>query len=196
MTKRWIVLAGLGLLLLTGACVERQRREIEGLEARIEFLKEKTVPLRFRLESRVDSNIRVSIKYFDAEGREVAQASELLRGQELHFDFFMVKVADRFLPFPYRLYTDAQAPDDGVMLARHYDREGFPLIYEQDGLDAPTREYLVRLFAEIRLDGGQSLDDESFGSVVHDLEGIKEFQAGRNYAIHCSTKGGVEILEF
>lgn len=193
--KNWFYIA-LGfialLVLLLYFMAEDPNKEIKRLEAKIQFLKETTSPLQFKIDSLGQNKIFVSVKFLDSDKNQIELKQFALRGEELSFDFIIIKEDERFVAFPYKIFTDEIAPDFGVSLFEMYAKDHFPLIFHYKGIDWQSKKRYNELFDIVKND---SLIDvnEKFGNAVHDIKHIKSFEVGQVYEIICHAKGGLEI---
>ena len=177
----------------------KQEVKIAKLEDKIHFLKEQTVPLKFKILEKDDTNIKFIVKFLDQDGTEFNLDTFELTGQELSFDFYMVPVKDSLkndlqIAFPYKIFTNKIAAKDGQLLFDLYDDEGFPQIFDADGIDDDFVNLMTELFAKIK--AGDTEDIKGiYGSMVQDVQNLNEFAEGHAYEIIIHTKGGIEIME-
>lgn len=202
-----VFVLGAGVSVIAFYVLRTQQRIIHSLEEKLAYLKETSVPLRFMVMSREDGIIRARFRFYSADGRELSFFEQSWEGDELVIDSLLVPVADRFLVFPGRVFTDAIAPRDGTSLYRFYDRNGFPGIYDYPGMDEGARQPLADLFQRLvraespgndapggtGFPGGDPIKN-MFGNAVHDLKRIHQFEIGIVYALLMHTKGGIEII--
>lgn len=189
-----LLIVGGALFLLTKV-TEIQENQIAVLEDKIEFLKEEHTPLKFKITERDASSLKYVVKFYDADGKMIKGFEHQMQGHELMFDFFLVKVSERFIAFPYKVFTDAIAPDDGVSLIPYYESEsGFPQVFYYKGIDPELKKALTALLDDIE-SGKIHENPEHFGSAVHDLAGIKRFKVNYRYKIVSRNKGGIEVVE-
>jgi hypothetical protein len=213
-----ILIAGF-LILAAGLTALRQEQERKK-QQQLRALKEILIPVRFMIGGRDQGKIRAEFRFYSmvmedlnekdiaefAEGREIAAASYELEGTELFID--CLKLQERagffsFVPdhevywvFPYRIFTDYIAPDQGIPIFSLYDEGGFPGIYKAfPGLD---QERLSRAYGEIKEYGkitGADLKDHISGNAVHDLNRIARFRVGTwyNLVVHIK-KGTIEFV--
>lgn len=180
------------VLLCAAAVLALQKAQIARLETSIRSLKEEIVPLRFMILERDKGGVRARVRLYDLDGQEVDLLEMTWPGSELFIDVSVVPVADRYLAFPRRIFTDRLAPSSGTNLYPRYDRGGFPAIFEGGDFDRSGRRKLEDLFRALKEDGEPS---GSFGSVVHDIARIAAFETGIVYRVVARSKGGLEILE-
>lgn len=198
-----IVIGACACFVIATACVLcTQKQRIATLEGTIHLLKEETVPVKFRVMSRTEDTVSLRIKFYDADGGEIGEPLDLsMKGKELSFDFVVVKARsdstgeERYLAFPYRVFTDMIAAADGNVLFDRYDSAGMPMVFASGDATVDLKRALVETFARVRkLD----LAAEDFGSMVHDLS-LKDisrpFLEGVTYKIAARAKGGIEVME-
>ena len=198
--KKYIIVILLLLIVAAGATFfltqydSIQKKKIEELTLNIAELKAEHVPILFKIVERTDSGMQVVVKFFDAEDNELTRKEYSLRGKELSFDFQVIPIDKSYLAFPYKIYSDQIAPVDGIDLIENYDKAGFPQVFYQSDLSVDNKRVLASIFEKVK--AGKILDEKNtFGSVVHDFEGIKSFETGLIYKIVSRTKGGIEIIE-
>ncbi len=202
-----IIGIGVFLLMVFGIyCASTlQEKKIRQLEKQVVYLKDEFVPIRFKILNRDNDSILVSIKfydmdrhvvyYYDDQGNKAEFVRIKLPGQELSFDFIVVPVRNRFLAFPYKVFTDAIAPKDGVILFPYYDRQDFPQIYFSQENSPAFNAGIKALFNKIKKGDIQDIKG-IFGSMVQDVKGIQQFQTGQIYKIIVHpAKGGIEIVK-
>ncbi len=193
----YIVIIAL-ILLVGGYFLTRyakiQEKRIENLEDHIAFLKAESVPVKFRIDEKTDSLIKVTIKFYDLDDNEIAKTQQQVYGEELSFDFWVIPVKDKYVAFPHKLFSDQIAPKNGIILTGFYDKQGFPQIFHHSQITNQGKEAFTLLFDELKTDSIQH-DLKQFGNMVHDIKQIKSFQEGYVYKIVVHTKGGIEVLE-
>ena len=135
------------------------------------------------------------IFYYDEDGNKQDKVRIKLPGQELSFDFIVVPIGGRFVAFPYKVFTDAIAPQNGIVLFKYYDINDFPQIYYSENSSPAFNAGIKALFKKIKK--GEIEDIKGiYGSVVQDLAGIKQFEVGKIYRIVIHpAKGGIEIIQ-
>jgi hypothetical protein len=191
-----LVVIGLGvaIVLLYPKCIGKQEEKIQMLETKIELLKETHIPLRFKILEKTADSIHLAAKFYNAEDKFIKQLETKLAGQELSFDFYVVPVKDRYIAFPYKIFTNQIAPVDGIELYDYYDNNGFPEVFYAQGMDKDLETGLKNMFRQIRAGQLDSLKNY-FGNMVHDIQEFKSFLPETPYSIVTHTKGGIEIIE-
>ncbi len=198
---------GLFVILISGiyCATTWQDKKIRNLQKQITFLKSEIVPIRFKILDRSNDTIYVSLKFYDLDRNVVfyyddeGQRQEFVRirmpGKEIAFDFIVIPVGGRYVAFPYKIFTDAIAPKDGIILFPYYDRDNFPQIYYSENSTPSFNAGMKTLFMKIKRGDIQDLKG-AFGSVVQDVAGVKQFEVGRVYRIVVHpAKGGIEIIQ-
>lgn len=189
-----IILLG-GLLLYLGkGILSFQEQEIADLEDKIALLKSQHTPIKFKVTEKTAEKISFSMAFFDAEGQKISSENFSLNGKELMFDFYLIKVRDRYVAFPYKVFTDEIAPDNGTLLFSYYDKDNFPQIFFSKNMDLELKKLLTILFEKSK-SGEIEKEETYFGNVVHDIAGIKEFKQGYVYKIVSFSAGGMEVTE-
>ena len=180
----------------------QQEQEIAKLEEKIHFLKEETVPLRFKILEKDSANIKFLIKFYgqDKDSTFFNQDTITLPGQELSFDFYVVPVQDEKnkrevkVAFPYKIFTNTMPAKDGISLFDYYDDEGFPQVFNSAEVDTAYVNRMSELFTKIKTSDTEEIDG-IFGSMVQDIRFQNEFMENHVYQIIIHTKGGIEIKE-
>ena len=112
------------LAATVGCILKFQEKIIAQLEDQIQYLEEEFVPMKFEIREKKDSNISVKIKYYDMTGEEVGSSEVKLSGNELHFDFEVIKFSDKaFIFFPCGVYTDTIAQIDETKIFSDYEKK-------------------------------------------------------------------------
>jgi len=179
----------------------QQEVKIAKLEEKIHFLKDETVPIRFKVLEKDTSSIKFVMKFYEQDSEEAFnQDTVTLEGQELSFDFYVVPVKDTSgrevkIAFPVKIFTNKIAAKDGKLLFNYYDDHGFPQVFGSTAADTSYVNRMSELFFKIK--AGDTEDIEGiFGSMVQDIQHLNEFAVGHKYEIIIHTKGGIEIKEF
>jgi hypothetical protein len=214
-----ILIAGLLILGMAAGLTVFQKGREQKKRQQLETLKEILIPIRFIITQRDQGKIRTEFRFYSivmedinekdvaefAEGREINSAVYELEGTELFIDclkfqenagfFSFVPDHQVYWVFPYRLFTDYIAPDEGVPIFSCYDEEGFPGIYREfPGLD---RELLSRAYGNIKEYGEISdsdLRNRITGNAVHDMNRIARFRMDNWYDLVVHIKKGT--IEF
>jgi hypothetical protein len=198
MKKLFVLLLILGIFaaLFFGyfKCVERQEQKIKILESKLSLLKETQTPIRFKILQKTADSIKLSAKFYNADDKEINKIETTIAGQELSFDFYVVPVKDRYLAFPYKIFSNRVAPANGIELYNLYDKEGFPGVFIAKEIDPDLKEGLKEVFNKVKTGQIDSLRSY-FGNMVHDIEKFKSFAPKTVYSIVTHTKGGIEIIE-
>ena len=187
------------ILVITGCVVffiitSGQKQETIRLEETIEFLKEETIPIKFKINSRTDSSLAVAIKFFDPDNKEINKTEITLKGKELSFDFITIQAGDSYLSFPYKVFTDEIPPINGKKLTSFYERDQAPAVFVYDGIHKDLLTQLKLLFRDVKNDNIGNLE-HYFGNLVHDIEKVSSFKTGIVYKIVVHVKGGIEVME-
>lgn len=183
-----------------------QDKKIKQLERQVVYLKEEIVPIRFKILERKNDSIFFSLKFYDMDqhlihfyDEETGEKKEFIRikmpGQELALDFIVVPIGNRFLAFPYKVLSDAIAPKDGIILFKYYYRDNFPQIY-YSMYNSPAFNAGVKALFEKIIKGDIQDIKNIFGSLVQDVQNIKQFEIGYIYrVVFHPAKGGIEIIQ-
>ncbi len=188
-----VTTALIGLTVYTTGC--KQEQKIAELETKIDLLKAEYTPMRFKILDRKNNNIKVAIKFYNAQGKSINRMTKILPGNELSFDFYVIPIGTRHLFFPLKIFTDKIPPAKGTQLTNFYDKSDFPAIYETAApMDKKLYKGLKSIFQHIK-DDDFDADDQYFGSMVHDITKLKKYKTNTVYRIVCRSKGGMEVIE-
>lgn len=203
MKKLFITILIVGIIALLGyiGC-NYQEQKIAKLEDKIHFLKEETVPLRFKILKKNKENIKFLIKFYEQDSEKEAFISDTLtlKGQELSFDFYVVPLKDTKnnkevkIAFPYKIFTNKIPAKNGKLLFNYYDEHGFPQVFNTNDADTSYINLMTDLFAKIKKGKTEEIEG-IYGSMVQDIYKINEFREGNVYQVIIHTKGGIEIKE-
>lgn len=188
-----VLLIGMIILILP-SCIKEQKKQIRKLEDKIALLKEENTPIRFKIKDKTNDSITVTVKFYNADKKEINSFTRKLNGQELSFDFYVVPVKNKHVAFPAKIFTDRIAPDKGISLYKYYNKEGYPGIFSSKDIDKDLYKGLKDLYLNIQNNQMDSIS-EHFGNMVHDFKKVKSFIPGNVYSIITHTKGGIEIIE-
>jgi hypothetical protein len=124
------------------SCIEKQKEKIALLEEKIELLKEEHTPIKFKISEKTEDEIKVTIKFYNADNEEVNKLETTVPGQELSFDFYVVPVKEKYVAFPSKLFSNVIAASNGTSLYDLYDKNGFPEIFQSKSLDPELKQGL------------------------------------------------------
>jgi len=190
-----IIIVILGLMTVGYfSCIKKQKEKIALLEDKIELLKEEHIPVRFKISEKTEEQIKLTVKFYNADDEEVNEMDFTVPGQELSFDFYVVPVKDRYVAFPSKLFSNVLAASQGTNLYHLYDKEGFPEIFQSKNIDPELKQGLKDVFIHVKNGQMDSLNNY-FGNMVHDIKAFKSFMPETVYSIITRTKGGIEIVE-
>jgi hypothetical protein len=215
----------LPVLWCGGLIQDSQERTIERRQAELDRMRERFIPLRFRVISREDGRLTAEFRFYSMlaadpskiSGETIPAEKEIpggraffnLEGTELFIDTLRIRDTRRvflFIPageinwvFPYRIFTDRMKPDEGRPLFPYYDRDGFPAIYEGLSAGSLNRELLSRAFADLKTNGGitdRGLRNRVTGNAVHDIARFSRYRTGAWYSLAVNMgNGALEIIE-
>jgi hypothetical protein len=100
-----------GFFMLT----EKQEEKIKMLESKISLLKETHIPIRFKILEKTPDSIKLAAKFYNADNKEIEHLDTTLLGQELSFDFYVVPVKDRYLSYPFKIFSNQVAAANGIV---------------------------------------------------------------------------------
>ena len=197
--KRIMIGTGIALgayFLLRGAlsiAINIQDEIIKVLEKSVDDLKSSYNVMSFKIIKKQLGKQFIAYRFRDLDGNQVGDINNIiLPGTGVNFDFLQLQIKDKFYTFPWRVFSDGQAPKDAKVIFDQYDNNGFPEIYNSSTLDNKTRKALTKAFKLIKAENTEDL--KVFGSAVGDIEGA-EFDIGTQYNIFSLSKGGMEIIE-
>lgn len=181
----------------------QQQEQIYHLENIIAELKQELVPLKFKVLKSSENEIEIETSFYDLEDKCFAKKQLKLDGEELFFDFQVIKLdKNNYMFFPTKVYTNLMAPENGIDLTNFYNNKGFPEIYnklenflsdENKKTYSAYKEKIVSVFNYVREDNLDFID-EQFGNAVHDMKEISKFKKGYSYKIICHPHtGSIEI---
>lgn len=189
------------------SCTERQKVE---LQQQISVLTEQFIPMRFEISKYNDSEIKLKTVFYDLNDKKVGSQSVQLQGNELNFDFQVIKLSDSsFIFFPCGIYSELIAINDSIKVFDSYNDKGFPKIYngileikDQNGkkLDSASKNAIsdeIQLYFSMVKDGiTQFGENEAHGVAVHDIKNVSQFKKGFVYKVICHPHtGAVEIVK-
>lgn len=175
---------------------QNQEKKIAKLNSQIENLKQENVPVRYKVTERQDGRTKVKVKFYDLEGKEVGQKDFDLEGNQVSFDFYVVKFDNGFVAFPWKIFTEKMEAKNGLLLFNDYSKNEFPEIYFSKDNQKPFNDGIKALYSEIK-EGNIQKYDNIFGSMVQntDADVAKNRDVDVWYKIIVHTKGGLEIIK-
>ena len=177
-------------------CVQRQQEKIAALEKDISGLKEEFSPMKFIVDYSL-GKAKVSVKYYDQDGKEVGKKSFEMAGGEIFIDFKVVVLEDGSrLFFPFKVFSNSVPLVDGISLLEDYSSSGFPLIYRDRATDGKYDALISSYFGKVA-GGSRAGAALEYGNAVHDLSdfGIK-FKPKTLYKVVCHKNAGTGGIEF
>lgn len=166
-------------------------KKIEALNEQIANLKSVVVPIRYKITSKKDDKIKVVVKYLDLDSNLIKKKTYELEGNIVSFDFMVVKFQNGYIAFPYKIFTDKIAPQNGIVLFDDYEINNFPKIYYSEKSNKKFNEGIKALYKKIKENDIEDL--EVFGSMVQNHPSAVDNTIDKIYKIVIHTKGGVEI---
>lgn len=193
----FLVLLGLIIAIVVGTVflmqdLERQKGRIRRLKMKRDYLMQSFVPLEFKVHSNRNGEIDFVFKILSIDNKLIARKEVNLKGEELFFDFIILKHKDYYLAFPYRIFTNRIPAAEGYPLVPLYDQESFPLIYDSSVLIEEERQLLTLYFLMIKA-LGEVPGKLNYGAAVHDIQALGRFIPGAVYQIELHTGGGLEV---
>jgi hypothetical protein len=223
MRRFWILFSVAGLVLLGAAGLlfyssGRGKKEAEKIQE-LKSLKEVSVPVRFIITDRANGKIKGEMQFYSIimddidkndmeyrinDGTLLASQPFELEGVEFFIDFLKYEeklgqfAHSVYWVFPFRIYTDRIAPDQGTPIYDYYNSNKFPAVYNSFNLDEDKKQILSQYYSEI-MQFGDLMDNDLkkriTGNVVHDLKNVANFKLNRWYDVAVHTKtGNVEYI--
>ncbi len=121
------------------------------LETKINLLNPEYVPMRFKILENKNSLIRVAVKFFDSQGNVIHRIEEQLYGNKLKFSFIELKVNEKSLILPYKIFSDKTEQEAGRFLPDFYQKNGFPEILNSKNVDADLHQLLTTVLTKVSL---------------------------------------------
>ncbi len=172
-----------------------QEKKLKELEKEITFLKEEIVPVRYKILSQEDDKIEISVKFYDLDGNEFVKQKFELPGTVASFDFYVVKMNERYIAFPYKIFTDKIKPEDAELLFKYYEKDNFPMIFYSESSSKIFKDGIEILYQKIKNNDLENIES-IFGNMVQNAPQTMEKGAeGSVFKIVVHTKGGIELIE-
>ena len=190
-----VILVGAGVVYFLFLGTKSQEQKIKELEKEISFLKEELVPVRYKIISQQNDEIEVSVKFYDLDGNKIKNQRFKMAGTVVSFDFYVVKMNDRYIAFPYKIFTDKIEPENGIFLYENYEKEGFPMIFYSKNSPKLFSEGIEALYQKIKDEDIDNIEN-IFGNMVQNApQTMINGAEGSIYKIVVHTKGGIELIE-
>ncbi len=198
--KTWLIIlliiAALGILayFLRKKIIPTQERKIAKLEQQINFLKNEIVPIRYKILEKKGDSIYIAIKFMDLDGNLVNKTRMTLYGDVISFDFIVVKLGERYVAFPQKIFTNKIKPENGLTIYSLYDKDGYPMIYYSKNANKDFKEGIKILFQKVKNNDLKDLPT-AFGNMVQNVKNSAWANIGDVFRIVVHTKGGIEIIK-
>lgn len=166
-------------------------KKIENLNEQIVKLKNVVVPIRYKIKSQKDDKIKVVVKFLDLDSNLIEKKTFELKGNTVSFDFMLIKFQNGYIAFPYKIFTDKIAPENGIILFDYYEKNNFPQVYYSVSSNKSFNDGIKALYKKIKENDIENL--EVFGSMVQNHPAASGKAIGDTYKIVVHTKGGLEI---
>lgn len=179
---------------------------IKELENQIEFLKEESTPLRFKILEEKNGYTKVKINFYDRDDKKIKSITKTLKWTGLNFDFLIApmqvgikknnweitQIPKASLAFPWKIFTDSMKPENGIDIRKEYNNWGFPEIFNDTELSDETKTLLQKQYTTAQ-SSGQKPDGRIWSSISKTK--IDPFKVGTIYKIVSHSKGGLEVVE-
>jgi len=169
------------------------------VEKAISILKDEFVPLKMKIF--IDgNNISYQLKFYDLMGTNVAALNNEISGNQLFIDFYVIKIKDNFLFFPYLIYSNEIPPVMGKKIfdiyEKNYDGILFPEIYASENMNENYLKFISSIWQAIKSGNITFFSSNYNGNALHLLSNISEIDPNSVYEFVCHTsKGGIEIVK-
>ena len=150
------------------------------------------VPVTVNVFGRGTDTVSARVSFSTADGDLVGTLERSWLGWEIKIDCVLVKAGSGWIVFPFLAYTDQTIPGAGVDLLRHYERSGFPAIYESSRIFPAERKAMRRLFALVKT---EQWVPTALGSLSHRVVTLRTFKAGADYSLWVDADGTLRFRE-
>jgi len=184
------------ILKITYNFVIRSRVNVEKA---ISILKNEFIPLKMKIF--ISENIiKYQLKFYDQMGINVAAINDSISGNQLLIDFYVIKIKDNNLFFPYLIYSNEIPPVMGKKIfevyEKNYDGILFPEIYASDDMNENYLYFISSIWQAIKSGNITFFSSNYNGNALHLLSNISEIDPNAVYEFVCHTaKGGIEIVK-
>jgi len=161
------------------------------LNDEIAHLKNTVVPIKYKVKKQNDDMLTVVVKFMDLDSNVIAKEKFELKGTTVSFDFMVAKFKNGYVAFPYKIFTDQIAAEDGILLYKYYEKNNYPQVYFSKNSKKAFRDGIEVLYDKIRKKDIEDLD--VFGSMVQNHPSASGRINNNTYKIIVHTKGGLEI---
>lgn len=188
-----VIVAAATYFLFIGT--KSQEDRIKDLEKEVSFLKEEIVPIRYKIISQEDDKIEVSVKFYDLDGKEFSKQRFTMEGTVASFDFYVVEMNNKYIAFPYKIFTDKIKPENGTFLYEYYEKDNFPMIFYSENSTTPFSFGIEALFQKIKDEDLENIEN-IFGNMVQNApQTMINGAEGSVFKIVVHSKGGIEVIE-
>ncbi len=199
--RRWVSRSGVRALVLTTIAIVSLAfivvaffffLWVSKLDTRLSrlALADARIPVTVTVFGRGTDTVSARVAFYAPGGELLGTVERSWAGWELGVDCVLVRVSGGWVVFPFSVHTDETGDRRGVALFRHYDRAGFPAIYESPQLAAAERSSLRGLFTLVKTEGWLP---GFFGRLRHERVTIRSFEAGREYSLFVSKEGRLSL---
>ena len=197
------------LVIVTNIIHKASEKNLVMLEEQVTYLTEEFTPMEFEISKYNDGVIKLKTVFYDMDGKKVGSDNINLKGNELNFDFNVIKLNEgSYLFFPCGLYTEDMALVDSYKVFDAYTKDEFPLIYrglvdvkdtEGNKINKESKESIeneIKTYFNITKNGEvANAATPMHGVAVHDIKNVNSFKKGFIYKVICHPHtGAVEIV--
>ena len=195
-----IVIGGFLLWTMKGGLEDRKQK----LAKAISFIKSEYQFAEITIKDKTGDSIQFILKFLDITGKTVSTKEFQLKGKDIFLESRIVVIRveeqERALVFPFKLYSDLIAPNEGVDLLNLYMENNFPKTYVSP--DSEMNKIIGKLFIKAfeLNNSGKEFDDKyvrislNMDAVLHQGS-LKEFKPGKMYRYLVHPNGGLELVE-
>lgn len=169
------------------------------IEKALSILKNEFIPLKMKI-SQIDTGIAYQLKFYDQAGTNIAAFSGEMSGNQLFVDFYVIKIKENFIFFPYLIYSNEIPPIMGKKIheiyEKNYDGILFPEIYASEDMNENYLKFISSIWKALKNGDITFFSTNYNGNALHLLNNISEIDPNTVYEFICHTaKGGIEIVK-
>ncbi|MCX7821149.1 MAG: hypothetical protein N2258_05675 [Brevinematales bacterium] len=160
------------------------------LTEEIEKLKKEYVFLSFKVLGQDEDNSVVSFELYGFDGVKVTNFILTNRGRDVFIESKVIVLKkSNLVVFPWKIYSDVIAPENGVFIGDYYAPDGEVMLYKSSGRE--LFNFINSLYSD-GLNSKNEYIENIFIAVLHTVNGVK---TGRVYECMAHINGGLELRE-
>lgn len=148
------------------------------------------LPVSVTVYGRGSDTISARLAFYSADWTMLNTLERSWPGWEISIDSFIIESGEGWFVFPLVIRTDETRQGQGVEISRHYDRSGFPAIYESARITDRERTALSRLFSIAKSGFPVAIAPGRFGRRTTTL---RQFDSGVEYFLHVDDSGNLSF---